>query len=396
MRVLYFHQYFKLPTEPGGTRSYWIAKELVNRGIKVTMIASKELKGCKMLKCKVDDIDIIYLNVPYSQSMSLLVRIRSWLKYAILSLIESRNHRNVDLAIATSTPLTIGLPVLFLKIFRGIPYIFEVRDLWPEVPIQMGAIKNKQFIYFLELFEKIIYQNSCHIVALSPGMADGVKKYNGLPGISMIPNMSKVDVFFPRDIDKSLYQELGLNENTFKIVHFGAMGKANGVQSILESAKLMLDYPEIEFILIGGGSEERELQNFCLANGLKNVIFLGRYPMSKLSDIVNICDVSLVSFSDIPILYTNSPNKLFDSLSAGKPILVNSAGWTKDLVEKHNCGFYYDPGDPASLVTIVNSMFQNRATLKTMGANSRELALTKYDKSILTKQFADLVTKHIS
>src|SRR5690606_23304157 len=121
------------------------------------------------------------------------------------------------------------------------------------------------------------------------------------------------------------------------------------------------------------------------------VHFLGKFPMTKTSEIVNFCDVSIVSFMDLPILYTNSPNKLFDSLSAGKPIIVNSAGWTKDLVEKHNCGYYVNPANPQELIDKILFLKENLTVSKQLGANSRNIAETKYDKSILCTQFVTTV-----
>ena len=158
-----------------------------------------------------------------------------------------------------------------------------------------------------------------------------------------------------------------------------------------ESAKLMRDDATVEFIFAGGGSQEKELKNMVESFGLNNVKFLGRFSMKEMSELVNLSDVSMVSFKDLPILYTNSPNKLFDSLSAGKPIIVNSAGWTKDMVEEHKCGYYVNPNKPNELVEKIKYLQSNPQIVEEMGANSRKLAETKYDKSILCKQFADVV-----
>src|SRR5690606_34053139 len=141
----------------------------------------------------------------------------------------------------------------------------------------------------------------------------------------------------------------------------------------------------------GGGSTEDKLIEKCQKHSLTNVKFLGRFSMKDTSEIVNLSDVSMVSFKDLPILYTNSPNKLFDSLSAGKPIIVNSAGWTKDMIEEHHCGFYVNPNRPQELVDIILFLKEHPETVKEMGQKSRYLAETEYDKSILCKQFVETV-----
>lgn len=391
MKILYIHQYFKTPSEPGGTRSYWIAQALLNKGHDVTMITSASNFKDRVTSIKIDGIDVIYIKEEYSQDMSISRRLKSFFYFMIKSTIIALNQKNVDIVFATSTPLTVGFPALILKWFKKKPFIFEVRDLWPEVPIQMGAMKNKLVKSIAISFEKIIYRNAKHVIALSPGMREGVLKYLNKENISIIPNMSKIDQFFPRLKNKEFAEKIGLNNNTFKVVHFGSLGLANGADTIIESAKLLKNDDSIEFVFIGGGSTEYQLKERCKEFELNNVLFLGRFSMKDTSEIVNICDVSIVSFSDIPILYTNSPNKLFDSLSAAKPIIVNSAGWTKELVENENCGFYVDPNKPQQLVEKIRLLQKSPELVTFMGGNARKLAENVYDKNILCNQVVKVI-----
>ena len=136
---------------------------------------------------------------------------------------------------------------------------------------------------------------------------------------------------------------------------------------------------------------EKVLKQSAREEGLKNMHFYGNIAMNKLSEIVNFCDVSLVTFSNLPILATNSPNKLFDSLSAGKPIIVNSPGWTKDLVRSVKCGLFVRPENHDELVESILTLKNNPDLAKQMGENSRALAENKYDKSILCAQFAEVI-----
>lgn len=391
MNILYIHQYFITPDEPGGTRSYWLAKELIKRGHKVTMItaATKFKENVKIVD--VEGIKVIYIKEAYNQRMNLLKRLVSFVSFMFKASSIALQQKNIDLVFATSTPLTIGFPALLMKWMKRVPYVFEVRDLWPEVPIQMGAIKNPIVIGLTTWFEKIIYKNALHVIALSPGMRDGVIKYIEKEKTSMIPNMSKKDEFWPREKNRKLIENLNLNPDSFKIVHFGSIGLANGVETIISSALLMKEDPTVTFLFVGEGALEDELKKKCDEYQLENVKFLGRFSMEDTSEIVNISDVSIVSFKDLPILYTNSPNKLFDSLSAGKPIIVNSAGWTKDLVEEFNCGLYANPNNPADLVDKIKFLQKHPETVEKMGTNSRSLAENVYDKSILAKKFVDLI-----
>lgn len=395
MNILYIHQYFITPQEPGGTRSYWLAQELIKNGHQVTMLTSSSKFNEEVKQMDIDGINVIYLKENYDQNMSVARRLKAFVNFMYKASKIGLQQDKIDLVIATSTPLTIGVPALVLKWFKNIPYVFEVRDLWPEVPIQMGAIENKWIINITRLLEKTIYKNAKHIIALSPGMQDGVVKYVSKRKTTMIPNMAKIDAFWPRDRNKDLQKSLNLNPESFKVVHFGSLGKANGAQTIIDSAKLMKDVNDVEYLFVGGGSTENELREEVNKYGLTNVKFLGKFPMKEVSEIVNFSDVSIVSFLDLPILYTNSPNKLFDSLSAGKPIIVNSAGWTKDLVGENECGLYVNPKKPQELVDCINFLKNNPDVVVNMGLKSRELAEKVYDKSILAKQFVKTIEANL-
>lgn len=392
MNILYLHQYFITPSEPGGTRSYWIAKELISRGHKVTVISSSNSISSKAIECNIDGIKVIYLRIHYSNSMSILSRLIAFFSFMLISTIKALQIKNINLVIATSTPLTIGFPALVLKSIKNIPFIFEVRDLWPEVPIQMGGLKNPILISFARWFERELYRKSNHIIALSPGMAEGIKSAGiSETKISVIPNMAKIDQFWPRESKHELIESFGLKSNTFKLVHFGALGIANGAKYIIDCAEIVKENNSIEFIFLGGGSTENYMKEVCHKKKLKNVHFLGKYSMADTSEIVNFCDASIISFLDIPILYTNSPNKFFDSLSAGKPIIVNSAGWTKEIVEIHKCGEYVNPNSPNELAEILIRWSHSPELLKIYASNARKLAETEYDKSILCRKFTEII-----
>lgn len=391
MNILYIHQYFLTPQEPGGTRSYWLAQELIKNGHKVTMLTSSTKFAEEIKEINIDGIEVIYLKEEYDQNMSITRRLKAFVKFMYKSSKIGLMQKNIDLVIATSTPLTIGVPALVLKWLKKKPFVFEVRDLWPEVPIQMGAIKNRWIIKATRSLERLIYKNASHVIALSPGMQDGVLQYLPVDKTSMIPNMAKMDEFWPREKNNLLMEKLGLQKDSFKVVHFGSLGLANGAHTIIESARLLKDHGDVEFLFVGGGSTEQELIDEVQKHNLENVKFLGKFPMKNVSEIVNFSDVSLISFLDLPILYTNSPNKLFDSLSAGKPIIVNSAGWTKAIAEDYRCGYYVNPKNPQELADKILFLQSNPDISAEMSINSRMLAETVYDKSILCKQFVQVI-----
>lgn len=399
MKIIYLHQYFNTPSQPGGTRSYWFAKALVGKGVDVKMITSDKTGNRKRLVStdKIDDIDVCYINNRYDNSMGVLRRLLSFLRFSFLSLFVVLREKNVDMIYATSTPLTVGIPALFSKWFKKTPYIFEVRDLWPEVPIQMGGLKNGLLKRIAKWGEKTIYRNAEHVVVLSPGMMEGVLS-TGIPKekVSLIPNMSKIDQFWKRHPNPEIAERFGIDLNKFNVIHFGAMGIANGLDYIINAAEILKDDKDIAFIFVGNGAVKQQLKKSVEIKELKNVKIIDAQPMDIVSEIVNLCNVSIVPFQNIPILRTNSPNKLFDSLSAQIPIVVNSAGWTKKLVEENNCGAYVDPEKPEEFAELLISWKSNPNYLKSMGESARELAEKTYDKSILCEKLTVLILKHLN
>lgn len=396
MKVVYIHQYFKTPQEPGGTRSYWISKELVRRGHKVTVICSTNKTTPMACVKNVDGIKVIYVKSTYSNYMSIPRKLWSFANFIRLAIKKASKQKEVDMVFATSTPLTVGYIALRLKKKMGWPYVFEVRDLWPEFPIQIGAIKNKVAIKLLRKLEYKIYERSEHVVVLSPGMKDGVLAA-GVPEekCTMVPNMSKPDEFYPREKSMDVMKRFNIDNSKFNVIYFGSMGRANGLDYIIDTAKCLKDkgVDDINFIFMGDGVTFPIIKEKADSLGLDNIKFLGNHKMNVVSDVVNCCDASITSFLNLPILYTNSPNKLFDSLSAGKPVIVNSAGWTKSLVENNNCGFYVDPNNPNDFVDKLLQYKNNNKLLEIWSKNARRLSLEVFDKNILSVKVADVLEK---
>ena len=393
--LLYIHQYFKTPSEPGGTRSYWISQELIDDGYNVTMLTARNDQKKFLMREYIDGIRVVYIRVRYKQSYNLLFRLFSFVAFMLVALSWSLKHRReFDIVFGTSTPLTIGVLCLILRKCASIRYVFEVRDLWPEVPIQMGAIKNKLIIELLKYLEKAIYENAEQVIALSPGMLEGVNHSSNKVEAVLVPNMAKPGEFYPRSMDINVLSNYGIDRDKINLIYFGAIGQTNGMLDFLIHVKVM-NLGQLHCYIVGTGSEKDSLREFIAANGLKNVKLIDPLPMKELSELVNCMDISLVSFADVPILATNSPNKLFDSLSAGLPILVNSPGWTKDLVEQYNCGFYYSYHDTLSLKNILSNIDKNSLAFKQQSLNSRELSKDVFDRKRLCRKVVNVIDQYV-
>lgn len=398
MKILYIHQYFVTPYEPGATRSYWIARELVKRGHEVVMVTSTKPNGLHAPGREIiDGINVIYVNNPYSNHFSKIRKILAFIKFIVQSIAVSLKEHDIDIVFATSTPLTVGASALFLKRFKKTPFIFEVRDLWPEFPIEVGAIRNKLLIKWLRLFERRIYQQANHIIALSPGMKDGVVSA-GIPcdKVTVIPNMAKPDAFYPREITAGALARFNLSPTKFYLIHFGAMGPINGLDYVVRAAKACKDrnLHDVEFLFVGSGACEASLKNMVKELDIDNVRFMGTFNMKELSELVNCCDVSIYTVAQLRVLTTSSPNKFFDTLSAGKPSAINMEGWIKDIVLDCDCGFWNDPNNPDEFAANIEKYKDDKDTLSRWGKNARLLALDKYDKAKLAAQACDVIENH--
>ena len=388
MKILYIHQYFRKPEEGGAIRSFYLAKSLVDSGVGVDLITTHNKAQVK--KEVVEGINIHYLPIKYDNNFTFFSRIKAFISFMILSYKYSKSIKNIDLVYASSTPLTVGFTALLLKKWQKIPYYFEVRDLWPEAPIQMGVIKNSFLKFVLRKIEKIIYKNASKIITLSPGMKEGIVNAIGENNKTFIlPNMSDCDFFNieAKDIKNAFY--FGTSDK-FVVSYIGAIGKVNAIDSLIDVAEECQHQKlnNVVFLIAGKGSELSAIKK--RAQHLKNVRFVGFLNREKIKKLLNVTDFSFISFKNRPILETNSPNKFFDSIASGKICIVNNKGWIKELIEEHKIGFYYSKNQPKVFIEKLKPYLNNVILTNEAKLNSRKLAENKFSKELITNNFISL------
>ncbi len=381
MKILYLHQYFKTPEEGGALRSFYLSQALADAGNEVELITAYNGEAYKTEN--IGGVLVHYLPIPYANNFGFFRRSWAFLKFVWQSSWLAFKIKNIDVCFATSTPLTIGLPTILLKKLRNIPFIFEVRDLWPEAPIQLGFIRNPILKRLLIWFEKVLYRNAEKIVALSPGMVSGIEKFGLKTPVFLIPNMADCEFYKP---------DFTTNSNDFLIVYIGTLGKANKVEFLLNIAKACQEkeLKIVKFIIAGSGSEEEFLKQKAREFQLTNLQFKGALPRQEIKILLEKAMATYTSFDTFPVLETNSPNKFFDSLAAGKLSIVNTKGWLKELVEINKCGFYADPLHPQVFVQKILPFLTDRALLKQYQQNARKVAEAQFDRKKLTQEFVSL------
>jgi glycosyltransferase involved in cell wall biosynthesis len=374
-----------------GNRSYEFSRRLVAMGHEVDMVTSythaNEGDSNDWFRTDEDGVRVHWLPVPYSNKMDFRKRIQAFCKFAI-GASQKAVELEGDVIFATSGPLTIAIPALYASWRRKLPLVFEVRDLWPEGAIQLGVLKNPLSKWLARRLEHYTYRRSRHIVALSPGMRDGIKQV-GIPDdkITIIPNAADLDLFHPNHIAS----EVGLKRELagrFSIAYFGTMGLANGLDFVLDAAAELKrrNIDDIVFILHGDGMERSCLEERAKRENLDNVLFSGPTPKHQIADLVAAVDVCMTIFKNVPVLRTCSPNKMFDALAAGKPILTNMPGWLGDLAEQNRTGVLVRPDDPVDFANKAVWMRDHPDDLAVFGRNGRRLAEEQFSRDVLAKR----------
>lgn len=387
MKVLILHQYFNTPETGGSLRSYYLAKALADTGVPTAVITTHN--GNNFRKEMVEGIEVHYLPIPYSNSFGFFKRVSSFLKFVFSIVREARQFKNYSVCYAISTPLTIGLAAIWIKWRYKIPYIFEVGDLWPEAPIQVGLVKNPMLKKILYTLEKAIYTRSKSIVALSEPIKKEIERK--VPGkrIDVIPNMADVEYYRPTAKDPELEMKFSVHgKKVFSYI--GTLGLANGLEQMLECAQAVRENPAIHFILCGDGAMRNKLVQLANQRKLTNVSFIPMQNREGVKEIVNITDAAFISYLPLPVLETGSPNKYFDALAAGKLIVVNFNGWIKDELEENVCGVYVE--SPEDFKTKIEDFVMNESLLLIHGRNSRVLAEARYSRSKLCDAWLKIVT----
>lgn len=392
MKILYIHQYFRTPQEGGSIRSYYLAKGLVDNGYQVEMItASNEEYYRKEI---IAGITVHYLPVFYDNSLGFWSRIFAFVKFIYLSCQLIPKLDRPDICYAMSTPLTIGIITLWIKKRFKIPYYFEIGDLWPEAPIQMGFIKNPVLKYFLYWLEKKIYQNATKIIALSPGIRDSIESVVPDKDVYMIPNMADCS-FFNMECKEPQFEETLKVKDKFVISYIGAAGKANHLEYLVEAAfscQQAGNLP-VRFLVAANGSELERIKEKARDMNLTNIEFLPFQSKAGLKKLLNVTDAIFISYADFPVLQTGSPNKYFDALAAGKLAILNTSGWLREITELNKCGFYYDPKKPNSFIKKLMPYVNDSNLLFSSQKNARQIAEQYYSKELQIQKLLKVFNK---
>lgn len=405
MHILYFHQHFSTPHGAAGIRSYQMAQALLRHGHGVTMVCGSYGLGETGLdqpfargrrRGLVDGIDVIEFDLSYANSDGLLKRAGTFAKFALGAVGVALRER-YDLAFATTTPLTAGIPAIAARWLRRKPYVFEVRDLWPELPRAMGVITNPVILWLLSVLEWLSYRNAARCVALSPGIAEGIAA-RGVPAerIALVPNGCDLSIFGGA---VEPWRPDGVGEDQLLAIFTGTHGQANGLDAVLDAAAVLQarGREDIAIALVGDGKLKPMLVARAEADGLTNVHFHAPVNKARLAGLMASADVGLQILANVPAFYYGtSPNKFFDYLAAGLPVLTNYPGWVADMVTAQRAGFAVPPDNPDAFADALIAAADDRGALVAQGKAAAALARRDFDRTALADRWVAWVTQGVA
>lgn len=397
MRITYLHQYFNTPEMSGGTRSYEMARRLVAKGHEVNMITSwREDDGRKeWFETDEAGIRVHWLPVIYSNHMTYRERTQAFFRFA-WGAAQRAASIPTDTIFATSTPLTIALPGAYAKWRWKVPMVFEVRDLWPELPIAMGALPNPVMRGAARRLERFAYSQSSSIVALSPGMKEGVVQ-SGFSErqVRVIPNSADLDFFDPDAADDQVFrkQHPELGDGPL-IVYTGTMGLINGVDYLPKiSAEAKASGSKLQFLVVGRGQQEPRVREVAKNLGVlgRNFHMVPALPKREIPNLLAAADVALSLFVDLKSMWANSANKFFDALASGTPIGINYGGWHADLLRDSGAGLVLPTNDPEGAASQLDAFVADREKLKSAGQAARTLAEDCFGRDMLADELEEVL-----
>jgi glycosyltransferase involved in cell wall biosynthesis len=400
MRILYCHQHFTTPEGVVGTRSYEMARAAIAQGHQVTMVCGSYVGGKTGLEIPfrrgrrqgaVDGIEVIEFDLSYSNAQGFLRRSWIFARFALASIRLAMTAR-YDILFATTTPLTAGIPGIFARWLRRKTFVFEVRDLWPELPRAMGAITNPFVLGAMSVLEWLSYRSAHRCIALSPGIAEGVARRGVAPDrIAMVSNGCDLALFGEGVAERPE----GVGPTDLLAIYSGTHGIANGLDAALDAAAVLKrrGRRDIKIVLIGEGREKSRLVRRAHSEGLDNVLFLDAIPKQRLTAFLAGADIGLQLLRNVPAFYFGtSPNKFFDYLAAGLPVLNNYPGWVASLISENGCGFAVAAERADLFAEALETAADDRRSLRRMGEKARALASAEFDRHRLAKRWLAWVT----
>src|SRR5258706_1135585 len=396
MHILIIHQTFASLDEPGGTRHYEFARMLSARGYQVTVIASRvsyitgtPLSPTSFALRERQGVRVLRATVYGAHHKSFFHRVLAFFSFMFSSFWMGLRVKNVDLVWGTSPPILQGLTAWALAKVKRVPFLFEVRDLWPQFAIAVGVLRNPFLIFLSEQLERFLYRGADRVMVNSPGFIEHVKS-RGVRRVELIPNGADPSMFDPK-ADGAEFGRVHHLDGKFVVMYAGAHGLSNDLGIVLEAASLLANKPDIQIVCVGDGKEKPALQKRAAELNLRNVTFARPVPKDEIANVLAASDVFIAILKPLEEYKHPYPNKVFDYMAAGRPVVLAIDGVIREVVEAANCGYFAEPGDAPALANVISRLTEDKIKAHEMGMNGRKYLEKNFDREKIAGQLVSLL-----
>ncbi len=398
MRVLYISQYFVRGDQPGGVRHWHHARALAERGHEVHVVTSfvqhkerqvpDEYRGRRIVRTTEDGLVVWRTYATPGYGRDLRSRLANYLSFALWALVTGLRVPRPAVVVASSPSLPAAAGAAVVAFVKRAPLVLEVRDLWPDSAVAMGLIRRGSALdRVAKAFEWFCYRRAAHVIALTEGIRDGVVAKGVPPArVTLITNGVDLMDHAPAAAD------VPVPDDAFVAMYVGAHGTYSSLGTVLDAADRLRSDSSVRFVLVGGGDQKAALQSDAERRGLDNVVFVDPVPKRDVPAWLARADVCLLPYQDRPLFAGALPNKTFDYMGAGKPVIAAvPPGELSRLIERSGCGFAIPPEDPDAMAETIRSLAADRALAARLGAAGAGFVCTHYDRRVLAERFVGVV-----
>ena len=396
MHILIIHQAFASLNEPGGTRHHEFARLLTAHGHQVTVIASpvsyitgSAFRASVSSEVTEDKVTILRASVYDAHHRSFLHRIVAFFSFMLSSFWVGLGVKNVDLVWGTSPPIFQGVTAWVLARIKGAKFLFEVRDLWPQFAIAVGVLKNPVLILLSEWLERFLYRRADRVMVNSPGFLEPVTS-RGAKRVELIPNGADPSMFDPNN-DGMEFRRSNQLMDKFVVLYAGAHGMSNDLEVVLDAAALLVDRNEIQLVLLGDGKEKPALMTRAQKMDLKNVTFLPSVPKTEMVSALAGADACLAILKPLEEYKTTYPNKVFDYMAAGRPVVLAIDGVIREVVEAAGCGIFAAPGSADEVANAIRQLAADKKESRIMGLQGRDYLQKNFSRAAIGEKLLGLL-----
>jgi glycosyltransferase involved in cell wall biosynthesis len=403
MHILFLTHYFPPEVNAPASRTYENAKRWVRAGHRVTVLTcvpnhprGRVYPGYENELLQWDEKDrikILRVITYLSANEGFVRRTANYVSYMLFAALLSPVVRDVDIVVSTSPQFFCGMAGFFVSRLKRVPWVLEIRDLWPDSIISVDAMRHEGIIASLRRLESFMYRKADHIVCLSNSFKQHIEQRGkSADHITFIPNGADLEMFKPGSANPSFLADHGLNSK-FIVSYVGTHGMAHALETVLRAAERLRSVHGIQFLLVGDGAERERLLKKKERMRLTNVAMLPQLPKEKMPAVLFHSGACMVLLKKDDLFKMVIPSKIFEVMAMERPIILGVEGECKNIIEEAGCGLCIEPENDEQLASAALSLFRTRKEAERLGMNGRLFVKANYDRDRLAQRYLDTLKR---